>query len=220
MKAIFNIAENVRNSHSINALSTLRKLQSLGLLLCTLLFGSMQMWGAIQGFPVNFTKSNYTGCTVISGYPATWTSNKALKTATKGVYFEKTTSGAYHLFTIPVRDFAANDSITVTLGGVQVSNTDYKHTFKMQYSTNGSSYTDFGSTWTESGSATQIQRGVKIPTAVASGSIYIKILSTAGGKSNGGNHYILTADITYTAGSGSTTYSIDDYITGSGSLSY
>lgn len=220
MKANFNIAKNVRNSRSISALSALRKLQSLGLLLCALLIGSLQMWGAIQGFPVNFTKSNYTGCTVISGYPATWTSNKTLKTATKGVYFEKTTSGAYHLFTIPVRDFAANDSITVTLGGVQVSNTDYKHTFKMQYSTNGSSYTDFGSTWTESGSATQIQRGVKIPTAVASGSIYIKILSTAGGKSNGGNHYILTADITYTAGSGSTTYSIDDMITGSGSLSY
>lgn len=220
MKANFNIAKNVRNSRSISALSALRKLQSLGLLLCTLLFGSMQMWGAIQGFPVNFTKSNYTGCTVISGYPATWTSNKTLKTANKGVYFEKTTSGAYHLFTIPVRDFAANDSITVTLGGVQVSNTNYKHTFKMQYSTNGSSYTDFGSTWTESGSATQIQRGVKIPTAVASGSIYIKILSTAGGKNNGGNHYILTADITYTAGSGSTTYSIDDMITGSGSLSY
>ena len=46
MKAIFNIAENIRDSRSISALSALRKLQSLGLLLCALLFGSLQVWGA------------------------------------------------------------------------------------------------------------------------------------------------------------------------------
>lgn len=46
MKANFNIAKNVRNSHSINALSALRRLQSLGLLLCALMIGSLQVWGA------------------------------------------------------------------------------------------------------------------------------------------------------------------------------
>ncbi len=46
MKANFNIEKNVRNSRSISALSTLRKLQSLGLLLCALLLGSLQVWGA------------------------------------------------------------------------------------------------------------------------------------------------------------------------------
>lgn len=45
MKANFNIAKNVRNSRSISALEALRKLQSLGLLLCALLFGSLQVWG-------------------------------------------------------------------------------------------------------------------------------------------------------------------------------
>lgn len=45
MKANFNMAKNVRNSRSISALSTLRKLQSIGLLLCALLFGSSQVWG-------------------------------------------------------------------------------------------------------------------------------------------------------------------------------
>ena len=45
MKTNFNIEKNVRNSRSISALSALRKLQSLGLLLCALLFGSLQVWG-------------------------------------------------------------------------------------------------------------------------------------------------------------------------------
>ena len=168
-------------------------------LLMLLSVGVTQVWATIQGFPVNFDKTNYTGVTVITGSPATWTSNAALSTATNGVYFGNQNSGKYHLFTIPVKDFAANDSITVTLGNVKVSNSSYKMTFKMQYSTNGSSYTDFGSSWTESETATNIQRGVRIPTAVADGNIYIKILSTSGGGTKGGNHYIKTADITYTA---------------------
>lgn len=58
MKANFNIAKNVRNSRSINALSALRKLQSLGLLLCALLFGSLQVWGATY---------NSVGTTLTSG---------------------------------------------------------------------------------------------------------------------------------------------------------
>ena len=46
MKANFNIAKNVRNSRSISALGALRKLQSIGLLLCALMIGSLQVWGA------------------------------------------------------------------------------------------------------------------------------------------------------------------------------
>ena len=46
MKANFNIEKNVRNSHSINALCALRKSHGLGLLLCALLFGNLQVWGA------------------------------------------------------------------------------------------------------------------------------------------------------------------------------
>ncbi len=45
MKAIFNIAKNIRNSRSVSALSALRKLQSLGLVVCALLFGYVQVWG-------------------------------------------------------------------------------------------------------------------------------------------------------------------------------
>ncbi len=156
--------------------------------------------GAVAGFPVNFTTSNYTGVTVITGRPATWTSNKTLSTNSSGVFFQKQNSGAYYLFTIPVTGFSANDSVTVFLDDVKVSNNTYKMTFQMSYSTNGSSYTNFGDTWTESTTAKDITRGIKIPTAVANGTIYIKILSTSGGGTNGGNHYIKAADITYTAG--------------------
>ncbi len=52
MKANFNIAKNVRNSRSISALSALRKLHGLGLLLCALMFGSMQVWGTHIAVPV------------------------------------------------------------------------------------------------------------------------------------------------------------------------
>lgn len=156
--------------------------------------------GAVAGFPVNFTTSNYTGVTVITGRPATWTSNKTLSTNSSGVFFQKQNSGAYYLFTIPVTGFSANDSVTVFLDDVKVSNNTYKMTFQMSYSTNGSSYTNFGDTWTESTTAKDITRGIKIPTAVANGTIYIKILSTSGGGTKGGNHYIKAADITYTAG--------------------
>ena len=45
MKAIFNIEKNVRNSHSISVLNALKKLHCLGILLCALLFGSLQVWG-------------------------------------------------------------------------------------------------------------------------------------------------------------------------------
>ena len=58
MKAIFNIAENVRNSRSINALGVLKKLHGLGLLLCTLLFGSLQMWGT--DYTYTFTDKYWT----------------------------------------------------------------------------------------------------------------------------------------------------------------
>ena len=67
MKANFNIAKNVRNSRSISALSALRKLQSLGLLLCALLFGSMQMWGAVvSGTAYAVTTPVATGWTATS----------------------------------------------------------------------------------------------------------------------------------------------------------
>ena len=46
MKANFNIAKNIRNSLSISVLGALRKLQGLGLLICALLIGSSQVWGA------------------------------------------------------------------------------------------------------------------------------------------------------------------------------
>ena len=58
MKANFNIAKNVRNSHSINALSALRKLQSLGLLLCALMIGSLQVWGAVGDLVTSVTPTS------------------------------------------------------------------------------------------------------------------------------------------------------------------
>ncbi len=58
MKANFNIAKNVRNSRSISALSALRKLQSLGLLLCALLIGSLQVWGAVGDLVTSVTPTS------------------------------------------------------------------------------------------------------------------------------------------------------------------
>ena len=55
MKANFNIAKNVRNSRSISALGALRKLQSIGLLLCALMIGSLQVWGADYVLVKNIT---------------------------------------------------------------------------------------------------------------------------------------------------------------------
>lgn len=59
MKANFNIAKNIRNSRSISALSALRKLHSLGLLLCALLFGSLQVWGATT--TASFSPTDFEG---------------------------------------------------------------------------------------------------------------------------------------------------------------
>ena len=58
MKANFNIEKNVRNSRSISALSTLRKLQSIGLLLCALMIGSSQVWGAVGDLVTSVTPTS------------------------------------------------------------------------------------------------------------------------------------------------------------------
>lgn len=58
MKANFNIVKNVRNSHSINALNALRKLQSIGLLICALLLGSSQVWGAVGDLVTSVTPTS------------------------------------------------------------------------------------------------------------------------------------------------------------------
>ena len=188
------------------------------MLICIILNINM-VWGAVAGFPVNFTTSNYSsGVTVITGRPATWTASASLSTNSSGVYFQKQNSGAYHEFKIPVTGFSSGDKVQIELGDVKVSNKTYKMTFKMQYKVGSSgTYTDFGTTWTESESATDITRTATINSDIASNDIYIKVLSTSGGGTNGGNHYIKTVDITYVAGAKTYTLKVP---TGAGGSSY
>ena len=70
MKTIFNIEKNVRNSHSISALGALKKLQSLGLVVCALLFGSLQVWGDTWTRVTSISELTGGG-TFIMGYEAT-----------------------------------------------------------------------------------------------------------------------------------------------------
>ena len=159
------------------------------------------------GLPVQFTTSNYSSGVTTSAGTATISASKTINSFTAGLAIQQTQTNAYWLFTIPVTNFSANDSVTIIMTGVKVNNNSYKHTYQCQYSTNGSSYTDFGDSFQESTTATTITRGVKIGTAVNSGNIYIKVLATAGGASNAGSHYIgSTVDIKVNSTS-STTYS-------------
>lgn len=75
MKAIFNIAKNIRNSRSISALGALRKLQSLGLLLCALMIGSLQVWGTETAFSWAGSSTADAGTTdyVVTDSPITLT---------------------------------------------------------------------------------------------------------------------------------------------------
>ena len=75
MKTNFNIVKNVRNSRSINALGALRKLQSLGLLLCALMIGSLQVWGATYTYDFT-TANNFYTTQGGSTHPATGSGNK------------------------------------------------------------------------------------------------------------------------------------------------
>lgn len=75
MKTNFNIAKNVRNSRSISALSALRKLHGLGLLLCALLVGSLQVWGATYTYDFT-TVNNFYTTQGGSTHPATGSGNK------------------------------------------------------------------------------------------------------------------------------------------------
>lgn len=75
MKTNFNIAKNIRNSRSISALGALRKLQGLGLLLCALMLGSMQVWGATYTYDFT-TANNFYTTKGGSTHPATGSSNK------------------------------------------------------------------------------------------------------------------------------------------------
>ena len=180
----------------------INKLKFFAMMLTCILLNINMVWGAVAGFPVNFTTSNYSsGVTVITGRPATWTASATLSTNSSGVYFQQQNSGAYHEFKIPVTGFSSGDKVQIDLGNVKVSNSKYAMTFKIQYKVGSSgTYTDFGTTWTETESTANITRTATINTDIASNDIYIKVLSTSGGGTNGGYHYIKTVDITYVAG--------------------
>lgn len=75
MKANFNIAKNIRNSRSISALGALRKLHSLGLILCALMIGSLQVWGATYTYDFT-TANNFYTTKGGSTHPATGSDNK------------------------------------------------------------------------------------------------------------------------------------------------
>lgn len=142
MKANFNIEKNVRNSRSISALSTLRKLQGLGLLLCALLIGSSQVWGTEYSFTfakgdlttssTSFTKSDVTwtlsatedqwnGTANQTGYVFGSGSNtKPLTVSTSGI------SGTITQVTVTGRSNNADKTATVsvTVGSTDFSTTD------------------------------------------------------------------------------------------------
>ena len=108
MKAIFNIAKNVRDSHSINALSALRKLQSLGLLLCALMIGSLQMWGAVVS-GTRYTTNN-------SSMPDGWSKTNGNNTSNSYVILN-TTSAKIETSSFCAKSFSSITLAARTYGG-------------------------------------------------------------------------------------------------------
>ena len=142
------------------------------------------------GFPINMSYNAHSYVSASSG--------DISESDTKGFYVQKKNSGFYWLFTIPVSNIEAGSTISITLGNVSVSNNSYKFTYQMSYSTNNSDYTNVGNTFTESTTATNESQTFIISNKIVSGNIYIKWLSTSGGGTNGGNHYIKTVEINCT----------------------
>ncbi len=145
--------------------------------------------GSATGFPINMTYNSHSYVSVSSG--------SINESDTKGFYVTKKDNGFYWLITIPVSSIESGSVVEITMGDVSVSNSSYKFTYQMSYSF-GSGYTDVGGTFQESTTADDVTRSFVVPSNIASGNIYIKWLSTAGGGTNGGNHYIKTVDITCT----------------------
>ena len=207
MKAIFNIAKNVRDSHFINALSALRKLQSLGLLLCALLFGSMQMWGAV----VSGTTYNTTST---SNLPTGWTGSDG-----SGTSYVKLIASSHYIKT---DNFCQNGFTSIQLNARKFGGPSAAQALitVSWYDASTSAETVLGTIAPSSNNLTDYTiNSPTNPTGNTEG--YIKIQCKGAGSSKGSG--VSEVTITYTAGScsgGSTTYSIDDYITGSGSLLY
>ena len=145
--------------------------------------------GSASGFPINMTYNSHSYVSVSSG--------SINESDTKGFYVAKKDYGFYWLITIPVSSIESGSVVEITMGDVSVSNSSYKFTYQMSYSIGGG-YTDVGATFQESTTADDVTRSFVVPSNIASGNIYIKWLSTAGGGTNGGNHYIKTVDITCT----------------------
>lgn len=142
MKANFNIAKNIRNSRSISALSALRKLQSLGLLLCALMIGSLQVWGATAEWnfsedglssksPITLTYgqgSAANNTTIINGtlrlYPKTTNGN--------GSWIKFTAADGYEITAVSVTA-ASNQSLARY--GVDAANTGAALSSTFSYST-------------------------------------------------------------------------------------
>ena len=205
MKANFNIAKNIRNSHSVNVLCALRKLQSLGLLLCALLFGSLQMWGAVESGKTYTTKS-----TVPDGWEAT----------TKGTNYCTLMKDAY----IKTDEFCVSSITSIKLKARTVGGVDKSYNIITVYwidTDNENAATSLGTVTPTSKTLTDIT--ISPPASVtANHNGYIKIQCDGANSSKGSG--VSEVTITYTAGScgggGPTTYSIYDNITGSGSLLY
>ena len=130
MKANFNIAKNVRNSHLTRALSALRKLHSVGLIVIALLIGSLQAWGLSVTYTTSSGSPSASGNT-ITGATASFSDN-----TNQNNHTQMLASG--------------NMTLTLTnLGGINISNitlsmksNSSKGAGTLCYSTDG------GSNWT------------------------------------------------------------------------
>lgn len=180
MKTNFNIAKNVRNSCSISVLSALRKLQSLGLLLCALLIGSSQAWGVNWNKVANLSEITsgdsvlvvlQDGKTLTSGKAfvagAGTTSNSASVTITSNSYISNpaanirwamTKSGDNYIFKSSTNKYIGSSSTTnANVSGNEGSSYSWYITklsdgyFKVQLSSSSGRYLSWKNNTTDIG---------------------------------------------------------------------
>ena len=206
MKAIFNITKNVRNSRSINALGALRKLQSLGLLLCALLIGSLQAWGADEVYKTAKFGSSYNSGGV-SSYTASWSSTNDGFTVNIAngnnnnngwnyVKFGRKNYTSVGTIITDAKIDKAVTKVTLTISAITATTTN---SIKLYTSSNNS-------TWTEAGSFTKSSGAQTVELASPTANLYYKIeFDCASGSGNG---FITVTQVDYYITSGPTLYTV------------
>ena len=207
MKANFNIAKNVRNSRSISALGALRKLQSIGLLLCALMIGSLQVWGATDEIykTAKFGSSYNSGG--VSSYTASWSSTNDGFTVNIAngnnnnngwnyIKFGRKNNTSVGTIITDAKIDKAVTKVTLTISAITATTTN---SIKLYTSSNNS-------TWTEAGSFTKSSGAQTVELASPTANLHYKIeFDCASGSGNG---FITVTQVDYYITSGPTLYTV------------